>query len=175
MDSSAGRGQTGARSIDRRSMDAGHAGATIAGSNALPAPPSASGGDEGDNVRRVINGGFVRARSYVVTLAVNGRDVGRGSFDVRPDRRQDASVATMNAWHAGLDSVATLYRSTGALLERARAAKVLARADTVAELQTRIGALYPAMETQVSPPGANMRAQLASYAALHARLARDVR
>ncbi|CAN5900002.1 hypothetical protein BH11GEM2_BH11GEM2_14220 [soil metagenome] len=140
----------------------------------LPTPPSANGGEDGDNARRAINSAFVRAGSYVATLVVNGREVGRNSFDVRPDRRQDASAATMNAWHVGLDAVATLYRSNAALLARARTANVRARADTVAELQTRIGALYQAMETQVSAPSADMRAQLASYSAFHARLAREV-
>jgi hypothetical protein len=140
----------------------------------LPTSPSANGGEDGDTARRAINSAFVRAGSYVATLAVNGREVGRNLFDVRPDRRQDASVATMNAWHVGLDAVATLYRSNAALLARARTANVRARADTVAELQTRIGALYQAMETQVSAPSADMRAQLASYSAVHARLAREV-
>jgi hypothetical protein len=141
----------------------------------LPAPPSASGGEDADGTRRTINSAFVRAGSYVATLAVSGREVGRASFTVKPDRRQDASVATTNAWHAGLDSVATLYRSAAALLERAREGNVRARVDTIAELQTRVGALYQAMETQVSAPSADMRAQLASYSAIHARMARKGR
>jgi hypothetical protein len=61
------------------------------------------------------------------------------------------------------------------LLERAREGNVRARVDTIAELQTRVGALYQAMETQVSAPSADMRAQLASYSAIHARMARKGR
>ena len=136
----------------------------------LPAPPAASGGEETDNARRAINSAFVRAGSYVVTLSTSGREVGRGSFVVRPDRRQDAAAPTVEAWHVGLDAVAVLYRATNALRERVIAANARARADTVAELQTRIGALHQAMETQVSTPTADMRKQLASYAALYARL-----
>jgi hypothetical protein len=49
-----------------------------------------------------------------------------------------------------------------------------ARADTIAELQTRLGALYQALEPQVGAPSANMRAQLASYSRLFARLERAV-
>jgi hypothetical protein len=82
----------------------------------------------------------------------------------------------VRAWHAGLDSTATLYRATATLAERARAAAagsaLRARADTVAELQTRVGALYQGLEPQVGAPTADMRAQLASYARLYARLAR---
>jgi hypothetical protein len=47
-----------------------------------------------------------------------------------------------------------------------------ARADTIAELQTRLGALYQALEPQVGAPTADMRAQLASYSRLYARLER---
>jgi hypothetical protein len=49
-----------------------------------------------------------------------------------------------------------------------------ARADTIAELQVRIGALHQALEPQVGAPTADMRAQLASYSRLYARLERDV-
>jgi nitrate/nitrite-specific signal transduction histidine kinase len=82
----------------------------------------------------------------------------------------------MQAWHAGLDSVATVYRATAALLARVRAAdaSMKTRADTVGELQTRLGALYQALESQVGPPTADMRKQLASYSALYARMERTV-
>jgi hypothetical protein len=49
-----------------------------------------------------------------------------------------------------------------------------ARADTVAELQTRLGALHQLLESQVAPPTADMRAQLASFSKLYARLERAV-
>jgi hypothetical protein len=45
-----------------------------------------------------------------------------------------------------------------------------ARADTLAELQTRLGALYQLLEPQVGAPTADMRAQLVSYSRLYARL-----
>jgi hypothetical protein len=95
-------------------------------------------------------------------------------FTVRPDRRQDAPAASVEAWHSALDSVATLYRSAAALAERSRSAgaRMKARADTVAELQLRLGALHQALEPQVGAPTADMRAQLASYSRLYARLER---
>ena len=70
--------------------------------------------------------------------------------------------------------VATLYRSTAALAKRARdaGASMRARADTIAELQTRIGALHQLLEPQVGPPTADMRAQLGSFSRLYARLER---
>jgi hypothetical protein len=142
----------------------------------LPPPPSASGSDEPDAPPRPINGAFVTSGSYQATLTVADRVVGQSTFTVRPDRRQDAPPAAVAAWHAGLDSIATLYRSTAALSERARAAGVTvrARADTIAELQTRLGALHQLLEAQVGPPTADMRAQLGSFSTLYARLERAV-
>jgi hypothetical protein len=72
--------------------------------------------------------------------------------------------------------MATLYRSTVALAQRARGAgaTMRARADTIAELQTRIGALHQSLEAQVGPPTADMRAQLGSFSRLYARLERAV-
>jgi hypothetical protein len=141
----------------------------------LPAPPAASGGEDSDRPRE-ITGAFVRAGSYEVTLTVGDRVVGRNVFTVRPDPRQDASPAAVRSWHAGLDSIATLYRATATLVGRARGAgaSMRARADTIAELQTRIGALYQALEPQMGAPTADMRAQLASYTRLYARLERVV-
>jgi photosystem II stability/assembly factor-like uncharacterized protein len=141
----------------------------------LPAPPGASGGEDSDGPRE-IRGAFARAGSYEATLTVGDRVVGRNTFTVRTDPRQDASPAALHAWHAGLDSVATLYRATATLVGRARGAgaSMSARADTIAELQTRLGALYQALEPQVGAPSANMRAQLASYSRLFARLERAV-
>jgi hypothetical protein len=49
-----------------------------------------------------------------------------------------------------------------------------ARADTIGELQVRLGALYQALESQVGAPTADMRAQLASYSRLYVRLERAV-
>jgi len=142
----------------------------------LPAPPSASGGEDPEAKPREIPGVLVRAGSYEATLSVGDRVVGRSTFTVRPDRRQDASPAAVQAWHAGLDSIATLYRSTAALAQRARdaGANMRARADTVAELQTRVAALFQSLEPQVGPPTADMRAQLGSYSRLYARLERAV-
>ena len=116
------------------------------------------------------------AGSYQVTLTVGDRVVGQSTFTVRPDRRQDASPAAVTAWHSALDSIATLYRVTVSLAARARAAGpgTRARADTIAELQTRIGALHQLLEAQVGPPTADMRAQLTSYSRLYARLERAV-
>jgi hypothetical protein len=142
----------------------------------LPPPPSASGGEEPEGGARPINGAFVVAGTYQATLTVGDRVAGQGTFTVRPDRRQDAPATAVAAWHTNLDSIATLYRATAKLTERARnaAGELRARADTVAELQTRIGALHQALEAQVGPPTADMRAQLASYTRLYARLERVV-
>jgi hypothetical protein len=142
----------------------------------LPVPQPASGGDDSDERPRTIVGAFVPSGSYETTLNVGDRVVGRSTFTVRPDRRQDASPAAVQAWHAGLDSIATLYRATATLAERARGggATMSARADTIAELRTRIGALHQSLEPQVGPPTADMRAQLASYSKLYARLERAV-
>jgi photosystem II stability/assembly factor-like uncharacterized protein len=141
----------------------------------LPAPPTAGGG-EGSEAPREIPGAFVPAGGYEATLTVGDRVVGRNTFTVRPDPRQDATPAAMQAWHSGLDSVATVYRATAALLARARAAdaSTKARADTIGELQVRLGALYQALESQVGAPTADMRAQLASYSRLYVRLERAV-
>jgi photosystem II stability/assembly factor-like uncharacterized protein len=138
--------------------------------------PASGGGEDSDQRPRDIPGAFVPAGSYEVTLTVGDRVAGRSRFTVRPDRRQDAAPAAVQAWHSALDSIATLYRATAALAERARGAgaSMKARADTVAELQTRIGALHQALEPQVGPPTADMRAQLASYSRLYARLERAV-
>jgi len=141
----------------------------------LPAPPAPSGGEESDRPRE-IPGAFVPAGSYEATLTVGDRVVGRNVFTVRPDPRQDASPAAVRSWHAALDSIATLYRATATLVGRARGvgASMSARADTIAELQTRLGALYQALEPQVGAPTADMRAQLVSYARVYARLERAV-
>ena len=143
----------------------------------LPPLPVSSGGEDDAGPRRGVPGAFVPAGDYEVALHVGDRVVERRTVAVRPDRRQDASPAAFRAWHAGLDSIATLYRATAALADRARAAGADARAhaDTLAELQTRVGALYQALEPQVGAPSADMRAQLASYARLYARLERAVR
>ena len=155
-------------------------GATMATWNlrapSLPTPPSASGGEEPDAGRRAINGAFARSGSYQATLTVGDVVVGQRNFAVRPDRRQDAAPAVVRAWHTSLDSIATLYRSTSTLAERARGAgaSMRARADTLAELQTRIGALHQLLEPQVGAPTADMRAQLAAFSRLYARLERAV-
>jgi photosystem II stability/assembly factor-like uncharacterized protein len=143
----------------------------------LPAPGGPAGGEDGADARRGIVGAFVPAGDYEVALSVGDRVVERHSFAVRPDRRQDATPATARAWHAALDSIATLYGATASLGERTRAggASVRPQADTLAELQSRIGALYQALEPQVGAPTADMRAQLASYARLYARLGRAIR
>ena len=76
-----------------------------------------------------------------------------------------------------LDSIATLYRATVALQQRSRASSAAegrARADTIGELQMRVGALFQALETQVGPPTADMRAQLVSFSAVYGRLAGSV-
>jgi hypothetical protein len=143
----------------------------------LPPIPALVGAEvgEGEDAKRPIPGAFVRPGSYTVTAESGGAVVGRGSFEVRADRRQDASPAARAAWHTTLDSIATLYSATVALRQRTGTVNgERERADTIAELQARIGALYQALEPQVGPPTADMRAQLASYAALYARLERGV-
>lgn len=139
----------------------------------------AAGGEEadGDAPRRGIAGAFVPAGDYEVTLHVGDRVVERRTFAVRPDRRQDAAPAVTRAWHAALDSVATLYRATASLAERARGggAATRARADTLAALQARVGALYQAIEPSVGAPSADMRAQLAAYARVYARIEQAMR
>ena len=144
----------------------------------LPALPSAAVAAEGDTARRPIPGAFVRPGRYAMTLEADGRAVGSGTFTIRADRRQDASPAVREAWHVALDTVAALYRATAALEQRARTATDAVgqdRAQTIAELQMRIAALHQALEAQIGPSSADMRAQLASYAALFARLEREMR
>jgi photosystem II stability/assembly factor-like uncharacterized protein len=146
---------------------------------ALPALPVLEGAPAGEDEdqRKPIAGAFVRPGAYVVTLETGGQTVGRGAFEVRPDRRQDAAPRIREAWQAALDSVATLYRATAALEQRARGAAGSGgreRADTIAELQARVGALYQSLEPQMGAPTADMRAQLASYSVLYARLERAV-
>ena len=144
--------------------------------SSLPAPRSAAADDDTEGRSRDIVGAFVPSGSYEATLTVDDRVVGRNMFTVRPDRRQDAAPAAVQAWHSALDSIATLYRATARLTERARGAgeSMKARADTITELQARIGALHQALEPQVGAPTADMRAQLASYSKLYARLERAV-
>ena len=143
----------------------------------LPAlPAGATGGDEEDS-RRAIPGALVRPGAYTVTVQTGGAVVGRANFTVRADPRQDASPAVLERWHVTLDSITTLYRATVALEQKSRAGTGTTgreRADTIAELQMRVGALFQALETQVGPPTADMRAQLMRFSALHARLARGV-
>ena len=147
-------------------------------SPSLPALPLTAGVVEGDTPRRSMPGAFVRPGRFTVALETGGRSVVRRQFDVRADRRQDASPAVRALWHVTLDTVASLYRASAALEQRARVATDAAgrtRAATVAELQARIGTLHQALEAQIAPPSADMRAQLASYSVLLARLDREVR
>ncbi|MBC7670923.1 MAG: hypothetical protein H7247_00755, partial [Polaromonas sp.] len=120
----------------------------------LPAlPAGATGGDEEDS-RHAIPGALVRPGGYTVTLQSGGAVAGRANFTVRADLRQDASPATRERWHVTLDSIVTLYRATVALQQRVGAtvgANGRERADTIAELQMRVGALFQALETQVGP------------------------
>ena len=144
-------------------------------SPSMPAMPTlgASGSEDAD-ARRPIPGAFVRPGRYSVSLASGGQIVGNAAFVVRADPRQDASLAARERWQASLDSTSTLYRATAALEQRARSAGGAGgreRADTIAELQMRVGALYQLLESQVGPPTADMRAQLASFSAVYARLA----
>ena len=140
----------------------------------LPALPAASGAEEGDAARRALPGAFVRPGRYTLSLDVAGNPAARASFEVRRDRRDDSPADVREAWHIGVDSVATLYRAVATLEHRARVAGVSnkERADTVAELQMRVGALYQALTPMIGRMTADMRAQLASYSALYARLAR---
>lgn len=141
----------------------------------LPALPAGATGGEDEDARRAIPGALVRPGTYVVTLQAAGATVGQASFAVRADPRQDASPAVRERWHVALDSIATLYRATVALEQKVRAATATnakERADAIAELQMRVGALFQALETQVGPPSADMRAQLASFTAVYARLLR---
>jgi photosystem II stability/assembly factor-like uncharacterized protein len=171
------RSANGNREVWRQLVTTRH-GATTAVWNlrepSLAPAPRTDGEDNAEGGPRGIQGAFVRPGAYDVSLVV-GRDVvGKRRFTVRPDRRQDASPVAMAAWHTALDSIASVYRATSALAERARSAAPRARADTVAELRTRIGSLYSALETMVAPPTADMRAQLAFYSRLYARLERAV-
>ena len=129
------------------------------------------GGGEDEDAKRPLSGAFVRPGTYDVIVDVGGTAVARRTFDVHPDRRQDASPAAREAWHVAMDSIATLYRATSALEQRTRATGPSAkeRADTIAELQMRVGALHQLLESQVGAPTADMRAQLASFARVYAR------
>ncbi|MCY7380756.1 MAG: hypothetical protein LH467_15625, partial [Gemmatimonadaceae bacterium] len=92
---------------------------------ALPAIPSpleaAAGAGEDEERRRPVNGAFVRPGRYTLTVNVAGDTFARRTFDVRADRRQDASPAARESWHAALDSIAALYVTTSALEQRTRA------------------------------------------------------
>ena len=134
----------------------------------------ASGGED-DGARRAIPGAFVWPGRYSVSLQSNATVLSTTGFVVQPDARQDASPSARGRWQAALDSIATLYRATTNLQSRPlTGADDRERADTIAELQMRVGALYQALETQVGPPTADMRAQLASFTAAYARMARRV-
>ena len=139
----------------------------------LPAIPIGAEQEEGA-APRMIAGAFVRPGAYEVTLEVSTRPVGRASFEVRADRRQDVSTAARETWHVAVDSLATLYRATSALALRDAGAEQ-ARRDTIAELQSRVGALFQLLEPQIGPPTADMRAQLRSFSALYARLSGETR
>ena len=136
----------------------------------LPLHATASGGEDED-AKRPLSGAFVRPGTYDVIVEVNGTAAARRTFDVHPDRRQDASPAAREAWHVAMDSIATLYRTTSVLEQRTRAMGPSAkeRADTIAELQMRVGALHQLLESQIGFPTADMRAQLASFARVYAR------
>ncbi|MEO7713735.1 MAG: hypothetical protein ABIV10_12540 [Gemmatimonadaceae bacterium] len=140
---------------------------------AILAPLEApAGAGEDEERRRPVNRAFVRPGRYTLTVNVAGDTLARRTFDVRADPRQDASPAARESWHAALDSIAALYVATSALEQRTRALGPAsrARADTIAELQMRVGALHQLLEPQVGPPTADMRAQLASFTRLYARL-----
>ena len=147
-------------------------------SAALPPLPTLAGAADADAPVRAAQGAFVRPGRFAVTLDVSGQIVANAKFDIRGDRRQDASPAAREAWQTALDSIATLARAAAALDKRVSAATDAAgreRAATVAELRIRVSALYLALEPQIGAPSADMRAQLVSYSALLARLARDMR
>ena len=140
--------------------------------------PAAAGAADADAPARAALGAFVRPGRFTVTLDVSGQTVGKAMFDVRGDRRQDASLAAREAWQTALDSIATLARAAAALDKRVSTATDAAgreRAATVAELRARLSALYQALEPQIGAPSADMRAQLASYSGLLARLDRDTK
>ena len=143
-------------------------------SAALTPLPALGSSEEGDSTRRMIPGAFTRPGRYTVSLDVAGRRVGNAAFEVRADRRDDTPATVRMAWHTALDSVGALYRATVALERGARAAGVQGRerADTVAELQARVGALYQALTPMVGRMTGDMRAQLASFSVRYARLAR---
>ena len=141
---------------------------------ALAAPALASGGDDADGARRAIPGAFVRPGAYRISLRVGETVVSQGTLAVRADARQDIAPAARASWHEAVDSVATLYRATALLLDRARSAGMRQRADTAAELQARIGALHSLLEPQIGAPSADMRAQLMNFSKLFARLDRAV-
>ncbi len=141
----------------------------------LPAPVEvAAGANEDEERKRPLVGAFVRPGAYTVSVDVAGGVATQRTFDVRADRRQDASPAARAAWHTALDSIAALYRATAALEQRTRALgpSAKARADTIAELQMRVGALHQQLEPQVGAPSGDMRAQLVSFSRLLAWLER---
>ncbi|HUQ45844.1 MAG TPA: hypothetical protein VM033_04300 [Gemmatimonadaceae bacterium] len=140
----------------------------------IPLPLHATGGGSGgedEDAKRPLSGAFVRPGTYDVIVEVGGTAAARRTFDVHPDRRQDATSAAREAWHVAMDSIATLYRATSTLEQRTRTLGPSAkeRADTIAELQMRVGALHQLLESQVGFPTADMRAQLASFARVYAR------
>lgn len=72
-----------------------------------------------------------------------------------------------------------MARRTAAALTQARAAAgpgaspaAIERAAALGELQQRLTALFSLLEAQVGPPTADMRAQMASFAAVLTRLER---
>ncbi|MFN9213866.1 MAG: WD40/YVTN/BNR-like repeat-containing protein [Gemmatimonadota bacterium] len=144
-----------------------------------PLPAAGGGGDGEEAPRGTGPSAFVRPGPYTVLVEWDGQVRGQRMVQVLPDARQDAAPAAREAWHAALESITALARRTAAALESARAASgpgappaAVNRAATLAELQQRLTALFVQLEAQVGPPTADMRAQLASYTDLFARLER---
>jgi hypothetical protein len=137
-----------------------------------PLPAVGASGDDDERPR----GGpsaFVRPGPYTVVLEADGQVIGQRTVTVLADARQDASSATREAWHMALDTTAALARRTATLAQRLRASGPKDKADTAAELQARVTALFSQLEAQIGLPTADMRAQLSSYAAVLNRLERD--
>jgi photosystem II stability/assembly factor-like uncharacterized protein len=138
-----------------------------------PLPAAAAAGGDDDERPRGGPSAFVRPGQYTVVLESNGQVIGQRNVSVLPDARQDATPATREAWHMALDSVESVACRAAALAARLRASGPRDKADTAAEVQSRATALFSMLEAQVGTPTADMRAQLASFSAVLARMERD--
>ncbi|MEO7964986.1 MAG: hypothetical protein ABIT38_13870, partial [Gemmatimonadaceae bacterium] len=117
---------------------------------------------------------YVMPGTYVAHLTIDGESSSQ-RFVVREDSRVTITPVARQQWHAALDDVAALYRTTIALADSARVERLRLEKDassdarrlaevkdvqeTATELVARIASLYGNVVRVTAPPTSDQKAQ----------------